>query len=86
MCAAESGAFERLDFASERFVVLSELNNGTTILLVEQMAHQSLGLCSRAYVLAGGHIQIEGSRAEMLADERVIEAYLGRKSAAVPPI
>ena len=61
-------------------------NNGTTILLVEQMAHQALGLCNRAYVLAGGHIQVEGSRAEMLADERVIEAYLGRKSAAVPPI
>jgi branched-chain amino acid transport system ATP-binding protein len=80
------GGFERLDFASERFVVLLKLNNGTTILLVEQMAHQALGLCDRAYVLAGGHIQIEGSRAEMLADERVIEAYLGRKSAAVPPI
>jgi branched-chain amino acid transport system ATP-binding protein len=61
-------------------------NNGTTILLVEQMAHQALGLCNRAYVLSGGHIQVEGSRAEMLADERVIEAYLGRKSAAVPPI
>jgi branched-chain amino acid transport system ATP-binding protein len=60
-------------------------NNGTTILLVEQMAHQALGLCDRAYVLSGGDIQIEGSRAEMLADERVIEAYLGRKSGTAIP-
>jgi branched-chain amino acid transport system ATP-binding protein len=61
-------------------------NNGTTILLVEQMAHQALELCDRAYVLAAGHMQLAGSRAEMLADERVIEAYLGRKSGAAVPI
>lgn len=55
---------------------------GTTILLVEQMAHQALGLCDRAYVLGGGRIQISGTREEMLADERVIEAYLGRRTNA----
>jgi len=57
---------------------------GTTILLVEQMAHQALALCDRAYVLGGGRIQISGPREQMLADERVVEAYLGRRSGAAP--
>jgi branched-chain amino acid transport system ATP-binding protein len=61
-------------------------DNGTTILLVEQMAHLALELCDRAYVLAGGYMQLEGSRQEMLADERVIEAYLGRKSGAIESV
>lgn len=56
--------------------------HGTTILLVEQMAHQALALCDRAYVLGAGRIQISGTREEMLADERVVEAYLGRRSDA----
>lgn len=55
---------------------------GTTILLVEQMAHLALDLCDRGYVLARGHVVLEGPRAEMLADDRVAEAYLGRRAAA----
>ncbi len=57
---------------------------GTTILLVEQMAHHALGLCDRAYVLGGGRVQISGTRAEMLADERVVEAYLGSRTVKSP--
>ncbi|MBS2531711.1 ABC transporter ATP-binding protein [Catenulispora sp. NF23] len=50
---------------------------GTTILLVEQNAQAALALADYAYVLETGRIVVEGTGAELLADERVREAYLG---------
>jgi branched-chain amino acid transport system ATP-binding protein len=49
----------------------------TTILLVEQNAHVALKLAHRGYVLETGHIVLEGTGAELLADPQVKEAYLG---------
>jgi branched-chain amino acid transport system ATP-binding protein len=50
---------------------------GTTILLVEQNANAALHHSDRAYVLETGRIVMEGSSAELAADPRVKEAYLG---------
>lgn len=50
---------------------------GTTVLLVEQNARKALHLADYAYVLETGLITIEGTGAELLEDERVINAYLG---------
>jgi branched-chain amino acid transport system ATP-binding protein len=50
---------------------------GVTILLVEQNAGLALQNADRGYVLDAGQIVIEGSAAELLADERVRKAYLG---------
>ena len=50
---------------------------GLTILLVEQMAWAGLRICDRAYVLENGTITLSGTAAEVAADPRVIEAYLG---------
>nr|WP_323746082.1 ABC transporter ATP-binding protein [Catenulispora pinisilvae] len=50
---------------------------GTTILLVEQNAQAALALADYAYVLETGRIVVEGTGAELLADERVRVAYLG---------
>ena len=50
---------------------------GTTILLVEQNAHAALGHSDRAYVLETGRIVMEGPSAELAADPRIKEAYLG---------
>ncbi|AGU53257.1 ABC transporter, ATP-binding protein [Variovorax paradoxus B4] len=51
--------------------------SGLTILLVEQMAKQALGVADRAYVLETGHITLEGSGRELLDDPKVKAAYLG---------
>jgi branched-chain amino acid transport system ATP-binding protein len=51
--------------------------SGLTILLVEQMAKQALGVADRAYVLETGCITLEGSGAELLNDPKVKAAYLG---------
>ena len=50
---------------------------GLTILLVEQMANQALGVADRAYVLETGRITHQGRGADLLNDPRVRAAYLG---------
>jgi branched-chain amino acid transport system ATP-binding protein len=51
--------------------------SGLTILLVEQMAKQALGVADRAYVLETGRITLQGSGRELLNDPKVKAAYLG---------
>jgi branched-chain amino acid transport system ATP-binding protein len=55
-----------------------ELNrDGLTCVLVEQNVAASLRLADRAYVLENGRITLEGTGADLLADDRVRQAYLG---------
>ena len=54
--------------------------NGVTVLLVEQNANMALKIADLAYVLETGTITIRGTGAELLADQRVKEAYLGKNS------
>jgi branched-chain amino acid transport system ATP-binding protein len=63
---------------TEVFRIIRELAaEGTTILLVEQMANQALAVADRAYVLETGTITAEGPAADVRADTRVRAAYLG---------
>jgi branched-chain amino acid transport system ATP-binding protein len=50
---------------------------GLTILLVEQMANQALGVADRAYVLETGRITLQGKGSDLLNDPKVRGAYLG---------
>lgn len=60
------------------FDTIESLNkSGTTILVVEQNARKALQVAHRGYVLQTGTITIGGDAKELLADPRVIEAYLG---------
>lgn len=60
------------------FEAIDEIKSkGTTILLVEQNAHAALKHSDRAYVLETGRIVMEGPSAELGADPRIKEAYLG---------
>jgi branched-chain amino acid transport system ATP-binding protein len=57
---------------------IRDLNrDGLTCVLVEQNVAVSLRLASRAYVLENGRITLSGGGAELLADDRVRQAYLG---------
>jgi len=57
---------------------IRDLNaQGLTCVLVEQNVAVSLKLASRAYVLENGRITLCGSGDELLADDRVRQAYLG---------
>jgi branched-chain amino acid transport system ATP-binding protein len=62
----------------EVFAVIEEIRGtGTTVVLVEQNARRALAAADYGYVLETGEITHSGPAAELLADERVIEAYLG---------
>ena len=57
--------------------VISEIRDqGTTVLLVEQNARAALRVTDRAYVIDGGVTTIEGLAADLIADPRIIDAYL----------
>ncbi|MFC4264693.1 ABC transporter ATP-binding protein [Arthrobacter cryoconiti] len=58
--------------------VIKEVNaNGTTVLLVEQNARAALKITSRGYVIENGVTTMTGTGAELMADSRIVEAYLG---------
>lgn len=61
------------------FSIIKEINkNGVTILLIEQNANMALKTADRGYVLETGRVKIEGTGAELLANEEVKKAYLGK--------
>ena len=63
------------------FKIIQEINRqGVTVLLVEQNANMALKIADLAYVLETGTITMSGTGAELLADSRVKEAYLGRSN------
>ena len=64
----------------EIFREIKEISkSGVTVLLVEQNAKAALKLADRGYVLDVGKIALSGTSEELLASEKVQEAYLGKK-------
>ncbi|MBK6316915.1 MAG: ABC transporter ATP-binding protein [Blastocatellia bacterium] len=60
------------------FATIDEIKaSGTTVLLVEQNANAALKHSDRGYVLETGSVILEGKAADVAADPRVREAYLG---------
>ena len=61
------------------FSIITQINRqGVTILLIEQNANMALKIAHLAYVLETGNITLSGTGAELLANEKVREAYLGK--------
>ncbi len=60
------------------FRVIMEVHaEGVTVLLVEQNVFRTLEIADRAYVLGNGRVVLQGSGAELLANDHVRKAYLG---------
>lgn len=63
------------------FDIIQKINaQGTTILLIEQNAHQAISIADRGYVIASGEIQLSGSGQTLLNDPKVKRAYLGESA------
>ena len=61
------------------FSIIREINRqGVTVLLIEQNANMALKIANYGYVLETGSITMTGTGAELLANEKVREAYLGK--------
>ncbi len=64
---------------SELFRLMRQIHaEGTTMLIVEQNAHQVLKLASRVYILANGRLAFGGDVGELRARDDLLTAYLGR--------
>ena len=62
------------------FKIIGEIKKeGTTVVIVEQNALQTLKIADYGYVLDLGRINISGEASALIKDERLIEAYLGTK-------
>jgi len=61
------------------FEIIEQVNDsGVAMLVVEQNANVSLAIADRGYVLSTGRIVLEGKAADLLQDEGLRKAYLGR--------
>lgn len=65
----------------EIFRIISEIHReGMTILLIEQNANAALQIADTGYVMETGRIILKGNGKDLLANEEVKQAYLGRKA------
>jgi branched-chain amino acid transport system ATP-binding protein len=61
------------------FQIIEQVNDaGVAMLVVEQNANVSLSIADRGYVLSTGRIVLEGAAADLLENEDLRKAYLGR--------
>lgn len=61
------------------FNIIQTINQeGITVLLIEQNANMALKIAHKAYVIETGNITMEGTGAELLANDEIKEAYLGK--------
>ena len=61
------------------FEIIKQVNDsGVAMLVVEQNANVSLSIADRGYVLSTGRIVLEGKAGDLLQDEGLRKAYLGR--------
>ncbi len=66
----------------EIFEIIKEIHRqGVTILLIEQNANAALHIAHKGYVLETGRITLTGTGKELLENEEVKSAYLGKKKA-----
>lgn len=62
------------------FDIIEQINKeGITVLLIEQNANMALKAAHNAFVMQTGEITMSGTGAELLANDEVKEAYLGKK-------
>ena len=61
------------------FEIIKQVNDsGVAMLVVEQNANVSLSIADRGYVLSTGRVVLEGKAADLLENEDLRKAYLGR--------
>lgn len=61
------------------FAIIKDIKQeGSTVLIVEQNALQTLKIADYAYVLELGEINIQGEASALIKDQRLVEAYLGK--------
>ena len=61
------------------FEIIKQVNDeGVAVLVVEQNANVSLSIADRGYVLSTGRVVLEGPAGDLIANDDLRKAYLGR--------
>jgi lipopolysaccharide export system ATP-binding protein len=60
--------------------------DGLGVLVTDHAVRETLAVCDRATVVDGGVVQVEGTPAEVAADERARARYLGPDFVLAPPL
>ena len=60
-------------------IVLQLKSRGIGILITDHNVRETLGICERAYIMSEGAVLAQGAPAEILANEKVREVYLGKE-------
>jgi branched-chain amino acid transport system ATP-binding protein len=61
------------------FEIIKQVNDeGVAVLVVEQNANVSLSIADRGYVLSTGRVVLQGRAEELIANDDLRRAYLGR--------
>ncbi|MDO5647013.1 LPS export ABC transporter ATP-binding protein [Paracoccus sp. (in: a-proteobacteria)] len=86
-CLASDPAFLLLDepFAGVDPIAVAEIrglvhdlkSRGIGVLITDHNVRETLGIVDRAYILHDGHVLMSGTTADIIADQRVREVYLG---------
>ena len=64
---------------AQSFEIIQQVNQaGVAMLVVEQNANVSLSIADRGYVLSTGRVVLEGKAADLLENQDLRKAYLGR--------
>ena len=71
-------AMARALMGRPKLLLMDEPSMGLAPVLVEQNANVSLSIADRGYVLSTGRLVLEGKAADLLQDEGLRKAYLGR--------
>ena len=66
---------------AEVFRMITAVRQQAAVLLVEQNTRAGLRIADRAYVMELGRVVLQGAADELLADEQLVRAYLGRRPA-----
>ena len=64
--------------ADIRALVHDLKSRGIGVLITDHNVRETLGIVDRAYILHDGHVLMSGTTAEIVADPRVREVYLGQ--------
>jgi lipopolysaccharide export system ATP-binding protein len=54
-------------------------DRGIGVLITDHNVRETLGICDYAYIMADGHVLASGEPAEIIANDRVRDVYLGKE-------